>query len=229
MKKISCTLGILLSFLTTSAMSQDKKQVTVKKIPLIKAIVKSSTIKFTKVVPISNSSLKGSTKLNSEKWQKAEFKFILQGGSPKNPWIDELELSWKVIVPRVESEKRFPILLKKKVLFSNVRINNRNEITTNIFMSPSVYERYIKMSKIDTSDLSFLIEMKADGVVIPINLKPYFVGSAGGDVIPKNYWGIPESKFLPIKNKETFFLSKDETPFIYDSVDQFLTIKKQVK
>ncbi len=229
MKRISCTLGLCLALMTTVALSQEKKSKPAKKTPPIKVLVKSSTIKFTSAVPSSNSSLKGSTKLNKEKWYQAEFKFILQGGNLDNPWIDELELNWKAIIPKVDSPKRLPILVKKKVLFSNVKINSRNELVTNLFMAPSIYERYIKTSKVNSSNLSFFIEIKADGVQLPINGATQFIGSAGGKVIAKNYWAIPESKFLQIKNKEIFFLSKDESPFIHDSVDQFLTIKKQVK
>lgn len=239
MKKIS---GIMLFVaLATASIAQESNRKkgdearTPKKRPVAVTIT-SRKIEVKKVgYPSVGTNLKGASKISEEDWRKIEFKFRLKAAGAKEiQWIDELELDWKIIIP-IENKKPkskndlFPILLEKKVIYTNVIVDPRKELVVNLFLNPVMYERYLR-DKMDDKKISFMISFKADGAEVYVNQKKTpFLMNSGTEVIKKSYWALPASKFQQISNHKLMLLNKLESPFRDASLNGFLNIKKQDK
>jgi len=185
--------------------------------------------------PSVGSALKGATKISEENWRKIELKFRLQAAGAKEiQWIDELELDWRIIIPMENKKPKskndlYPILLEKKVVYTNVIVDPRKELVVNLFLDPVMYERYLR-GKMDDKKISFLISFKADGAEVYVNKKKApFLMDSGTEVVKKSYWTLPASKFQQISNRKLMLLNKLESPFRYASLNGFLNIKKQDK
>ncbi|MCK5834862.1 MAG: hypothetical protein KAG98_03910 [Lentisphaeria bacterium] len=239
MKKLSSVL--LFIAIASSSIAQDNEQNQdranrkVKKRPVAVTIT-SRKIEVKEIgYPSTGGSLKGATKISEEKWRKIELKFrLMAAGAKEIQWIDELEINWKMIItvnnkkPKSKNDL-LPILLEKKVVYTNVVVDPRKELVVNLFINPVMYERYLR-GKVNDKQISFQVGFEADGAEMYVNKKklPLFLNS-GAEVIKKSYWNLPPSKFQKLSNRKLFILNKEESPFQYVSLNGFLDIKKQDK
>jgi hypothetical protein len=233
MKKISSILLFVMVATVTHAQTSRKR--TVKKRPIL-VNVSSRSIDVKEIgYPGISANLKGAVKISEESWRKVELKFYLEAVGAKDiEWIDELEIDWRIIIP-IKNKKPtskndlFPILVEKKVTYTNVIVDPRKELVVNLFINPVMYERYLR-DKMNDRDISFMLSFKADGRELVVNQKraPILLTS-GGKGVPISYWGLPASKFQQISNPKLLILNKLESPFRYASLNGFLNIKKQDK
>ncbi len=168
--------------------------------------------------------LRGNTKLTKERWLQLRTSYKLTGGDPKDKWVDNLEVKWKIYLPATPERKR-PILLEKSVTYLEAPVE-MIDMPISVYFRPLFVDRYMK-DGFKNADIAVMLEFKANGEEIKTADAKSIIFTCGSKPPKKSVWDYEGDKVHKVENIKMAVLNKAETPFAFVESSDFLTIKKE--